>query len=151
MRIFSIIILLFLLSAFAIGINMQDSNNDLIDASIDNVSLVIENINLQAPSDSELPNAKGIYKIIESGVKFAGVLGIESMRTGIHFGKDNPQYFTAEFILKISKIICILAIISLLIKPTFYGIIFLVMGIMWIIDLIKRRKARELVKSRGFQ
>jgi len=53
MRILSIIILLFLLSAFAIGINLQDSDNDIVDTSMDNISLVIENINLQAPPDSE--------------------------------------------------------------------------------------------------
>lgn len=144
MRIFSIIILLFLLSAFAIGVGLQDSSKETIDYSIDNASFVIENINLNAPNDSELPNAEGIYKIIESGIKFAGVLGLESMRAGIYFGKDNPQYFTPEFIFKIIKLIVILVIVSLLIQPTFYAAIFLIMGLMWIVDHFKKKKRFKL-------
>lgn len=140
MRIGLIVLLLFLLSAFAIGINLQNSDTQLIDSLIDNASLGIYNISIQAPEDLELPNSKGIYKIIESGVKFVGVLGIETMRTGIHFGKDNPGYFSAEFLIKIIKWICILVIISLAIQPIFYGIIFLIMGIMWLIEIIKKRK-----------
>jgi hypothetical protein len=136
MNIISIMVLLFLLASFAIGINLQNSTNEQIDASVDNASLVIDNIHLQAPEDSTLPNSKGLYKIIESGVKFVGTLGIESMRTGIHFGKDNPQYFTPEFIIKLVTLICILVIVSLLIKPAFYILVFLVMGIMWIKDRI---------------
>jgi len=65
------------------------------------------------------------------------------MRTGINFGKDNPQYFTAEFIIKIIKLIVILIIVSLLIKPIFYTLIFLVMGIMWMVDFIKKRKDKR--------
>lgn len=143
MRIFSIVILLFLLSAFAIGIGVQGANNELIDSSINKVSFIIENISLDVPNNSELPNTKGIYKIIESGVKFVGVLGIETMRTGIYFGKDNPQYFTPEFIFKIVKLICILVIVSLLIKPVFYGIIFLVMGLMWLWNYLKRNGGKR--------
>ena len=143
MRIFSIVILLFLLSAFAIGINTQSLDSSNIDLSIDTISSTIDNISLQAPEYSEIPNAKGIYKIIESGVKFAGVLGIESMRIGIHFGHDNPQYFTPEFIIKVIKLIIILVIVSLLIKPLFYILIFLVMGIMWFVNRIKKRKENK--------
>jgi hypothetical protein len=147
MNIFNIFVLLFLLSAFAIGINLQSSTNEQIDNSIDNASLVIDNLHLQVPEDSTLPNSKGLYKIIETGVKFVGTLGIESMRTGIHFGKDNPQYFTPEFIIKIVTLICILVIVSLLIKPVFYILVFLVMGIMWIIDLNKKKKVKKKLKE----
>lgn len=140
MRIISIMVFLFVLAAFAIGMTLQNSTHEQIDASVDNVSLTIENIHLQAPEDSTLPNSKGLYKIIESGVHFVGILGVESMRTGIHFGKDNPQYFTPEFIIKIIKIIAILIIVSLLIQPLFYLIIFIIMGIIWIKDRIKKRR-----------
>jgi len=140
MKIVSILVLLFLLSAFAIGVGLQDSDSKIIDSSIDNASLVIENISFDYPTLEDVPNSKGIFKIVESGVKFVGVLGIETMRTGIYFGKDNPGYFTPEFILKIIKLIVVLVIVSLLIKPTFYVLVFIVMGLIWIIDYIKRKK-----------
>ena len=114
MKILYILILLFLLSAFSIGVGLSDSNRDIMDSSLDNVSLIIENINLNVPDDSEITNAKGIYKIIESGIKFVGVLGLETMRTGIYFGQDNPQYFTPEFIIKIIKLIYIISSFFLL-------------------------------------
>ena len=142
MRIFSIIILLFLLSAFAIGVGLQDTDNSLIDSSIDNASFIIENISLTPPEDSKLPNSEGLFKIVESGIKFVGVLGFETIRTGIYFGKDNPEYFTPDFIFKIVKLILILVIVSLLIKPIFYILIFLVMGLIWIIDNSKNKKQR---------
>ncbi len=142
MRIFHIIILLFLLSAFAIGVGLQDTDSNLIDSSIDNASLIIENISLDAPNSSEIPNIKGFYNVIESGTKFAGILGMETMRAGIYFGRDNPEYFTQDFIFKIAKLIVILTIVSLLIKPVFYILIFLVMGLMWIIDSFKNKKQR---------
>ena len=140
MKLFNLIILLFLLSAFAIGVGLQDSGRELIDSSIDNASLVIDNITFDYPVGENVPNSEGLYKIIESGVKFVEVLGFETMRIGIHFGQDNPQYFTSDFILKIVKLIVILVIISLLIKPVFYIGIFLIMGIIWIINYIKKRK-----------
>ncbi len=140
MRIVGIMILLFLLSAFAIGVGLQDADSELIDSSIDNVSLIIENISLDAPEYSDIPNAKGLFKIVESGVKFIGVLGFETIRTGIHFGKDNPEYFAKDFIFKIVKLIIILLIISLLIKPIFYILIFIIMIFIWIKDYLKNKK-----------
>jgi hypothetical protein len=148
MRISTIVILLFVLSAFAIGVGLQDSSKALIDSSIDNASLVIENISFDYPTQENIPNSKGLFKIVESGVKFVGVIGFETMRAGIHFGKDNPQYFTTDFIFKVIKLIVVLVIISLLIKPAFYGIIFLVMGIMWVVDMI-RKKRKFILKQKG--
>lgn len=142
MKLFNILIFLFFLSAFTIGVGLQNSGKELIDASIDNASLIIENINFDYPLGENVPNTKGIFKIVESGIKFVGVAGLETMRTGIYFGHDNPRYFTPEFIIKIIKLIIILVIVSLLIKPVFYIMIFLVMGLIWIIDFIKNKKRR---------
>lgn len=139
MKTTNLIILLFLLSAFSVGIGLQSQDSEFVDSAIDNASLVIENINLSFPTDTKIPNAKGVFKIVEAGVKFGGVAGMEVMRTGIHFGRDNPQYFDAMFIMKIVKLIVILAIVSLLIKPAFYIIVFVGMGIMWIFN--KRKDA----------
>jgi len=143
MRIFSIVILLFLLSAFAIGVGIQDSSVEQVDSAMDNASFIIENITFNSSISTNIPNSKGLFKIIESGVKFVGISGIEVMRTGIYFGKDNPDYFSPEFIIKIIKLIVILLIVSLLIKPAFYTIIFLVMGIMWIIDSFKKKVKKK--------
>ena len=140
MRFTNILILVFLLSAFAIGVASQDLNNNSIDLSIDKAAEVIENLSFEAQENSTLPNSKGLFKIMESGVKFAGVLGIETMRTGIYFGKDNPEYFTPEFIFKSVKLILILTIVSLLIQPAFYGIVFLMMGFMWLGNHIRDKK-----------
>ena len=140
MRIISICILIFLLAAFAIGVGLQDSSIELVDSSINNASLVIKDISLDTPSNSKIPNVKGFYNVIESGVKFVGILGIETMRAGIYFGKDNPEYFTQDFIFKVIKLIIILVIVSLLIKPAFYILIFIVMGLIWIKDSFKNKK-----------
>ena len=140
MKLTNIFILLFVLSAFAVGVGLQDSDSLLIDSAMDNASLRIENISIAAPIDSNITNAKGIFKIVDSGVKFAGIVGIETLRTGIYFGKDNPQYFSAEFIFKIIKLIIILAIISLLIQPTFYVGVFIIMLIIWMREYIKKKK-----------
>lgn len=139
MKTTNLIVLLFLLSAFAVGIGMQNQESVIVDSAIDNASFIIENISLSFPTDTNIPNAEGIFKIVEAGVKFGGVAGMEVMRTGIHFGRDNPQYFDAMFIMKIVKLLVILAIVSLLIKPAFYVIVFVGMGIMWIFN--KRKDA----------
>ena len=140
MRLISLALFLFILSAIAIGVGLQDTDSSLIDSSIDNVSFIIENISLDLPYNSEIPNVEGFYEVLESGIKFVGVLGIETMKAGIHFGKDNPKYFTPEFIIKIIKLIVIALIVSLLIKPVFYVLIFIVMGLIWIIDSFKNKK-----------
>lgn len=143
MRITSILILLFLMSAFAIGTALEGTDTSLVDSSINNASLILSNISLTSPSDSSIPNIEGFYRIIEQGVRFVGVLALEVLRTGINFGKDNPQYFTPEYILTIIRLIVWLVIISLLIKPLFYVIIFIVMSIIWIKDRINSRTTKE--------
>ena len=140
MRLISLALFLFIISAIAIGVGLQDSSIELVDSSINNASLVIKDISLDTPSNSKIPNVKGFYNVIESGVKFVGILSIETMRAGIHFGKDNPEYFTQDFIFKIIKLIIILLIVSLLIKPVFYILIFIVMGLIWIRDSFKNKK-----------
>lgn len=147
MRITNILILLFLMSAFGIGIALEGTDNSLVDSSINNVSSIITNITLTSPSDSSIPNIEGFYKIIEQGVRFVGILALEVLRTGVHFGKDNPQYFTPEYIFKIIKLIIWLVIVSLLIKPLFYVIIIILMSIIWINDKIKSRTKKEHKKK----
>jgi len=150
MRITTIVILLFLLSAFAIGIELSgESEWTLIDSSLDNASRVIENITITttAYSNSKI-DMGGFYLIIEKYIKFIGTLGMETMRTGIKFGYDNPSYFTPENIINIVKLIVWLLIISLLIKPLFYLLIFIVMGVIWLKDkIIKRREIKDETKD----
>ena len=146
MRILSIIILFFLLAAFTIGISLEnnDIDKDLIDGAINNASSVIQNITL-IPDDSynSIPNAEGFFLVIENYIKFVGSLGMESMRAGIHFGYDNPDYFTPEFIITTMKIIVFALIISLLIKPLGYEIVFVAMLLMMLFQKIKKRKQRR--------
>ena len=145
MRITNIIILIFLLFAFAIGISMQEQDFSEIDDSINNVSNIIENINITYASseNSVIPNMKGFYLIIEKYIQFIGTLCFEVLRAGIKFGHDNPNYFEAANIIYIAKLICILLIISLLIKPVMYLGIFIIMGIIFIKDKIKKKKDKK--------
>ena len=146
MRLFNFIIIFFLLSAFVVGIGLQNHGGDkfLIDSAINNASLAIENITLHNTQDySAIPNADGFFIVIEKYIKFIGALGLETLRAGIGFGYDNPHYFSPEFIITIMKLLVIALIVSLLIKPLGYFIIFLVMFVIMIVDKVKKRKRKK--------
>jgi len=147
MRIFNIIILMFLLSAFVVGIALENNGADKtsIDLIINNASSVIENITLKPTQNYQtIPNVDGFFLVIEKYIKFIGTLMFETTRAGIHFGYDNPHYFSPEFIILVMKIIVFALIISLLIKPIGYLLVFIVLLIMMIIDKIKERKRKKL-------
>lgn len=139
MKFNNIFILLFLLSAFAIGIMVED--RELVDSSLNNASLTLQNLTLDHNIESNIiPNLSGFYKILEQFIQFMTTLFIEVLRAGVHFGQDNPNYFEAENIFYIIKLIIILTIISLLIKPLFYiGILVVLLG-MFIINKFKNKK-----------
>lgn len=143
MRIINIIILLFLLTAFTIGISVQDSDFSTIDNSINNASQVIENISITPSVNSSIPNMEGLFLILEKYIKFVGTFALEIMRAGITFGHDNPDYFEPSSIIYVIKLIIILLIISLLIKPVMYLVIFIIMIGMWIKDKLKKRRENE--------
>ena len=141
MRLFNFIIIFFLLSAFVVGLQSNGGDKLLIDSAINNASLVIENITLHNSQNyTAIPNADGFFIVIEKYIKFIGSLAFETMRAGIHFGYDNPHYFSPEFVILIMKLMIFALIVSLLIKPIFYVLIFMVMFIMMIVDKIKKRK-----------
>lgn len=136
----SVILLLFLLGAFAIGVNLSEVDRTTIDLAIDNATNQIMNITLsKSVEGSNLTNAEGIFNIIQQGVIFVGVFALEVVRTAVYFGYENPQYFTPEFIFAIMKLIVTLVIISLLIKPLFYCLIFIIMCILWLKDKLKKK------------
>ena len=145
MRITSLILLLFLLAAFTVGVSLKDGDMSLVDSALNNASDVIMNISIvpEQVTETQIPNMEGFYKVIEYYLKFISSLAFEVMRAGIMFGHDNPDYFEPEFILQIAKLIIILAIVSLLIKPVFYILIFLVFVITWFWDKYKKRKERK--------
>lgn len=137
MKTTSLLILLFLMSAFAIGASLQDSNEVVIDNAFENASITINNITLTHESNGTYAN--GILKITESYMKFIGATALETTKLGIIFGKENPEYFESEFIISIIRMIIWLAIIGLLIRPVCYIGAFIVMSILYIKDyLIKR-------------
>ncbi len=140
MKIFNILILLFLLSAFTIGIILQEEDRSLVDSSINNATLAIENITLAYSGESNITNINGFYKVLEKYIKFVGAFALEVVRAGIYFGQDNPDYFEPSFIIKIMKLIVWATIITLLIKPVMYLIIFIVMIVVYFRDRIKLRK-----------
>ena len=142
MRLFNIILIIFLLSAFAIGISISGETEwNKVDSSINNASNLIQNITLVPASYSNSKiDTGGFYLVIEKYVHFVGSLAMETMRTGIKFGYDNPSYFTPENIIYVIKIIIWALIISLLIKPLFYICIFIIMFFIWLKDKLKRKK-----------
>jgi hypothetical protein len=140
MRLFSILIFIFLLSAFSIGSVLQDNDKQEINQALFNVSKTINDIELIPPENKSIPNIEGFYLVIENGIKFIGVLAIEVFRAGIFFGKDNPEYFQPEFIFKLIKWIIILIFVSLLLKPIGYLLAFIIIGFMYLKDKLKKKK-----------
>ena len=148
MKISNIIILIFLLSAFMIGTAFYQNGGDVeqIDLVIDNASFTIRNISLESNNSSS--ETAGILIIMEEYIHFIGILGMEVMRYGIHFGYDNPDYFEPSFIIKIIKLIIYLVIFSLLIQPIFYLLVFIVMAILWIIEKRKKKRKNISIESK---
>ncbi len=145
MRIFNFVILFFVLSAFTLGIALENNGSDkyLIDIAMDNASLVFDNINITSQDYTEIPNAEGFFVVMENYIKFVGSFAVESMRAGIHFGYDNPDYFTPEFIITTMKLIVFALIVSLLIKPVGYAIVFVIMLMIMLYEKLNKRKKRE--------
>ena len=143
MRLFNILILLFVLSAFAIGVSLSEGDRSIVDSAVNNVSLSIENLTLISPSESKIPNIEGFFLVLEKHIKFIGAFALETLRAGIYFGQDNPEYFEPSFIMGIVKLIIWLVIIGLLIKPIGYVVIFMIMLAIYIKDRFKVRKENK--------
>ena len=144
----NIFFFLFLLSALAVGVALEDSDKVIIDDSLNKAILNINNITL---SDSKIngtniPNINGLFTVLENYIRFVGSFAIEIFRAGIHFGQDNPDYFEPSTLMYYVKLIVWLLIISLLIKPVGYGVIFLIMGVMFIYEKLKKGKSERITK-----
>jgi len=150
MRLTNIFVFLFLLAAFSIGTSLTDVDRVLVDGSLDNATLIIQNITLNYNSSEgeSIPNINGFMFVLEKYIKFIGSLLIEVMRAGIHFGQDNPGYFNPDFIFKIIKLILILTIISLLIKPIGYLVVLIILAGIYIKDQYVKNKKQELKPKR---
>jgi len=149
MNLNNVFILVFLLAAFGVGVALQDSDRVIVDSAINNGTMVLQNISLDATQieGSYVPNLGGLFRVLEEFIQFIGVLFMEILRAGIYFGQDNPGYFSPEFIISLAKFIVVLAIISLIIKPLFYLGIILVLSIKWIFDKRKgKNKKNERTK-----
>ena len=81
--------------------------------------------------------------VLEKYIKFVGTFSIEVFRAGVHFGQDNPGYFEPDFITKVIKLVIILLIISLLIKPLGYLIIIIILLSMYIKDIYFKRNKKN--------
>lgn len=137
MRIINILILLFIMSAFAIGIQWEDKDMPLMEGALDNASLVVHNLTFEKTGDQFMD---GMLTILYEFIDFIGVSYVEVMRLGIIFGSENPEYFTPEFIITMMKLIVWLVVLSLLIQPLFYLVVFIIMIGVWAVDKFKRRK-----------
>ena len=140
-RLTNVFLLIFLLAAFALGSATTNLDRPLIDSAFDNASIKVNNITLDTEQEYEgIPNFSGLFKVLEKYMRFVGTLVIEVFRAGIYFGQDNPEYFNSDFIFKVIKLIVVLTIISLLIKPVSYLVVLLVLGGMYINGKLKRKK-----------
>ena len=152
MNVFRFGMFLFILTALTIGVTLNNNGGDisLIDRSINNASMVIENISITTIDTSGgLIELNGFYLVIEKYIQFIGTLGIEVMRAGMKFGYSNPGYFDPIFIFQILRLVLIFFIISLLIKPVMYLCIFIFMLGLWIKDKLKKggKNGRKKFKS----
>lgn len=147
MRVTLVIVFLFLLTAFLIGTMNPDVDVEVMDRSLNNASQTLENINFtNIESDSGIPNMNGVMLILEKYVQFVGVFGIEVTRAAIYFGRDNPDYFKPDFILKIVWWILIFMLLTALIKPAMYLVAFVIIGTSALIDKLKSRRAKRKEK-----
>ena len=145
MRLTTILLVLFFMTALTIGTTMDVGDREKVDDSLNTAIASFENISIDE-SNSTIPNINGFYDILEKYVQFVGTLCIEGIRAGIYFGQENPEYFEAEFMYRIMKLIVILIIISLLIKPAGYLIVFIIVGIIALNDRIKKRRVSKKFK-----
>ena len=143
MRIMGVLIFLFVLTALTIGSTIPEDKIVIVDSALDNATIEIDLIDLDSETDSTIPNMEGLMDVLERYVKFIGAFFVEVMRAGIHFGNDNPNYFEPDFIYQTLKLVLILIILGLLIKPLGYLVIILIMLGMYILDKIKIRKKRK--------
>lgn len=148
MNLFNIIILIFLLGAFAIGVSITDLDKEVLDHALNNASLVLGNITLDTSTNNTSSTMGGFFKVLEQYVQFIGTFAIEIFRVGIHFGQDNPGYFEPTLILGVMKLIVWLVIISLLIKPVSYLVVFIILGMITLNETMKKRKAQRESKSK---
>jgi len=142
MRIITLAIALFLLSAFAVGVSMQDSDITIIDSALNNITREspFANYNKTITDDKYMD---GMIFVIYEFCDFVFKGGIEVMRLGILFGYENPDYFTPEYVLSMVKIFAWVIVISLLAQPLFYLGAFIVIFIMWLLERIKKRRDRK--------
>ncbi len=138
MRITHIFVLVFILSAVALGVAWGEDTNHL-NAVLDNASLSLKNITLEKGDNYYMD---GAFTVIEEFVHFVGVGFVEFMRMGATFGSENPGYFEPDYLINLARLIVWLTIISLLIKPVFYLIIFIIMAVIYIKDIIKSRRSQ---------
>ena len=145
MRIISVLIAVFLLTAFAIGIAMTDTEMPVLNTALDNATVMITNFSLANMTNNSYAN--GVLIIAEKFTHFVTVSMIETMRVGILFGHDNPEYFTPDFIIIIAKLLIWAMLLSMLIVPIMYFLGFLIMIAIWIIGKFKKRRERNGKKT----
>jgi len=150
MRITTLAIALFLLSAFAVGVSMQDSDITEIDESLYNITKSWETISPNLYNETGDKYTDGMMYVIFEACDLFVIAGTQVVRLGILFGYENPDYFTPEYLLKMIKVFALIIIISLLIRPLFYLGAFIVIFIVWLLKRIKkRREKRKLRKLKG--
>jgi len=147
MKLINLMILIFLMSAFAIGVATTDMDKSTLNDALNNaLQSTTQNFSLSPPQDSSIDNPyinvnlNGFFLILEKYIQFLITLFVEVMRIGINFGHDNPQYFTPNFIITIIKLLIYIAIISLLVKPFCWLVAFIIIGIISLKDKLKKRK-----------
>lgn len=136
MRLINLFLLLFIMSAFAVGVAWQGNDMMLLEGALDNASNAGKNITFEKTGDNYID---GMFIVLKEFIDFTIVSFVEVMRLGILFGTENPEYFEADFILTIIKLLIWLTIISLLIQPLFYLIVFIIMAVIWITDKLKKK------------
>ena len=145
MRLISVLVAVFLLAAFAIGVSLEEEAMPEINIILNNASEIVSNFSIEANTSN--PYIDGSYRVGEKFVQFAIVSGVEVMRMGILFGHDNPDYFTPDFIIGIAKILILAMIISALFIPMLYLLAFFAMLLIWIKNKIKKRRKKHGKKT----
>lgn len=149
MKLINLVILIMLMSAFAIGVSLSEEDKGEYHMHLNNASVTLSEIDLEKSSSNSYIN--GFILIVEEYIQFIGILLFEVMKIGIDFGHDNPQYFTPEFIITIMKFLIWIVVISLLIKPIGWLTAFVIIGVIALIEKIKKMRIKKELRLKEEQ
>lgn len=145
MRLIGFLVLLFVLVSFTLGVSLSET--DLtplnITQAIDKTNVTQIELSRVEVESEDFVGVNNFLNVIEAYIRFILIFAIEVVKAGIHFGYENPDYYEATFVFSVIKLLVILVIISLLIKPVTYLVVLLILFGIWIKEKIDKSNFKQ--------